>query len=98
MCLTPNPAQACQGEEGVLPRCGHAPGDPSRFRVTALEQQKRSGATPCSRLLIDFSDTERGREICDLYDSGTGALFESGRLEEIDSSYGILTPTITPRS
>ncbi len=50
-----------------------------------------------SRLYILFSDNDRGRAMRDLYDSGTEVLFESGRLNEIYSQYGIQTPTIMPR-
>jgi len=50
-----------------------------------------------SRLYILFTDSERGRAMRDIYDSGTEALFLSGRLDEIYAQYGIPTPTIAPQ-
>lgn len=59
--------------------------NPSDWQITQVDT---------SRLYILFADNERGRALRSLYDSGTEALYLSGRLDEIYGQYGIQTPMI----
>ena len=79
-------------ETGNVADVDQVTGDSSAMDVNPSDWQITQVDT--SRLYILFADNERGRALRSLYDSGTEALYLSGRLDEIYGQYGIQTPMI----